>query len=218
MSRRTDWELPAMPLRPKVGVVGLSSPLEVGAEQAPIAAAEVAQVLAEAGIEALDVGAFADADESALAGRRLAEAHVDAIVGVATSWYEDYLVLDLLEEWPVPLLLWSIPAMETGALCGSQQLTCFLRHLEFPYRRVFGYASDAPCNERAVGYLRAAALHRRLRRARVGIAGSRVGGMTHTAPAEFMLKRAIGPRVEPLDIPGVLCRAQGICDETSRWL
>ena len=37
MSKRIDLELPAKPLRPKVGVVGLSSPLEVGAQQAPIA-------------------------------------------------------------------------------------------------------------------------------------------------------------------------------------
>ncbi len=218
MSKRIDWELPAKPLRPKVGVVGLSSPLEVGAQQAPIASAAVAQALAMAGIEALDLGAFTDANGPAIAGCRLAEAHVDAIVGVAVSWYEDYLVLDLLEECPVPLLLWSIPGMETGALCGSQQLTCFLKQLECPYRCVFGEVADAACKERTVGYLRAAALYRRLRRARIGIAGSRVGGMTHTAPAEFMLKRALGPRVVPLDLPQLLRRAGDIPDEAGRRL
>jgi len=31
MTDRLDWRLPAPLLRPKVGVVGLSSPLEVGA-------------------------------------------------------------------------------------------------------------------------------------------------------------------------------------------
>ncbi len=218
MSKRRDWELPAMPLRPKVGVVGLSSPLEVGAQQAPIASAELGRWLNSAGVEALDLGACADADEAAPAGRRLAEAHVDAIVGVATSWYEDYLVLDLLEECRVPLLLWSIPGMETGALCGSQQLTCFLKQLQLPYACAFGDVSDAACRERGLSYLRAAALHRRLRRARIGIAGSRVGGMTHTAPSEFMLKRALGPRVVPLDLPGLLRRAGDTADETSRRL
>ena len=39
--------------------------------------------------------AGAPADRAAQAGRLCAEEHVDAIAGVSTSWFEDYLVLDL---------------------------------------------------------------------------------------------------------------------------
>ena len=109
------------PLCPRVGVVGLCSPLEVGADQAPAATAELAALLRENGCEVVEAGVLDGPDRATAAGRRLAEAHVDAVAGVAVSWYEDYLVLDLLEECAVPLVLWSLPGMETGALCGTQQ-------------------------------------------------------------------------------------------------
>jgi L-fucose isomerase-like protein len=59
-------------------------------------------------------------------------------------------------------------------------------------------------------FLRAAALQGQLRRARVGMAGHRVAGMTHTSPYEFALKKAIGPRVVPIDLPQFLDRAAEI--------
>jgi L-arabinose isomerase len=117
-------------------------------------------------------------------------------------------VLDLLEEWSAPLLLWSLPGMETGALCGVQQLTCYLKQLGRPYECVFGPLADPACQERAHRYLRASALKSRLRRARIGVAGHRVRGMTHTSPNEFLLKKSIGPRITPLDLPGLLQRAE----------
>jgi len=72
------------------------------------------------------------------AGRLLAEQHVHAAAFAAASWFEDYLILDLLEECSLPVLLWALPGMETGALCGCQQLTAFLQQLATPYRAVYG--------------------------------------------------------------------------------
>jgi len=194
-------------LQVKVAALSLSSPLEVGADRAPAAAAELARVLADGGCEVVALGAVDTPDRAAAAGRQCAEAHVDAVACVAVSWFEDYLVLDLLEECAAPLLLWSLPGMETGALCGVQQLTCYLKQLDAPYECVFGDLDDAACRDRARRYLRAAALKSRLRRARIGLAGHRVRGMTHTSPDEFALKRAIGPRVVPLDVPRLLRRS-----------
>lgn len=218
MITQKDQSLPARPLKPRVGVAGLSSPLEVGAAQAPQASVELARILRETGFETVEVGALGDADRVMAAGRKFTEEHVDAVACAATSWYEDYLVLDLLEECKVPILLWSLPGMETGALCGTQQLTCFLKQLEWPYACVFGDISDGECKSKAQTYLRAAALLNRLRRARIGLAGQRIGGMTHTSPNEFMLKKAIGPRVVPLDLPKLLQRASEVPETTSRPL
>jgi len=197
----------ATALKPKVAVLGLSSPLEVGADQAPLVAQALADVLRAAGCEVVALGPVDTPGKAAAAGRLAAEQHVDAFAAVAASWFEDYLVLDLLEEWPAPVLLWSTVGMETGALCGTQQLTCYLKQLGRPFGCVFGDLRDAGYRARALTYLRAAALHARLRRARIGLAGQRIGGMTHTSPNEFMLKRALGPRVVPLDVPRLLTRA-----------
>ena len=203
-------------LVPRVGVGSLSSPLEVGADRAADAAAGLAARLRDGGCEVVECGCIDTADRAVAAGRKLAEEHVDAIALTPTSWCEDYLTIDLLEECPQPLLLWPQPGMETGALCGTQQLTAYLKPLERPYRSVFGGIDDESCLEKAMVYLRAAALQTRLRRARIGMAGHHVAGMTHAAPNEFMLKKVIGPRVVMLDLPLLLKRVEGMPEHEAR--
>jgi L-arabinose isomerase len=195
------------PLIPRVGVCAVSSPLEVGADQAPALAGALEQALRAAGCEVASAGSVDTPDAATAAGRLFAEQHADAIACVSASWFEDYLVLDMLEECGAPILLWSTPGMETGALCGQQQLTCFLKQLDHPYACAFGDIDSHQAQARASAFLRAAALKARLRRARIGLAGQRISGMTHTSPNEFMLKKAVGPRVVPLDLPQLLARA-----------
>jgi L-fucose isomerase-like protein len=193
----------------RVAVGALSSPLEVGAGRAPQVAAELATLLQQDGCAVVTLGALDSAERAAAAGRRLAAEPVDAVVLAACSWFEDYLVLDLLEECHTPLCLWPLPGMETGALCGTQQLTCYLKQLGTPFEAVFGPLGAGLSRDRVLAFLRAAALHRRLRRARIGLAGQRVRGMTEVAANEMALKRAIGPRVVTVDLPGLLQRARG---------
>lgn len=206
------------PLVPRVGVSAVSSPLEAGAERSPQAARDLAQLLQNEGCETVAIEAIDTPERAAEAGRKFIEAHVDAVALASASWFEDYLVLDLLEECAVPLLMWSLPGMETGALCGTQQLTSFLKQLGSPYRCVHGPIEDGAHPENAKGFLRAAALRARLRRARVGLAGHRAGGMTHASANEFALKKAIGPRVVPIDLPLLLQRAEEISDNEARPL
>lgn len=194
-------------LKPRVGIAALSSPLEKGADRAPKAAEELENILRENKCDVVQLGPINTPCQAVAAGRRLAEEHVDAIVLTPASWFEDYLVLDLLEECSLPVMLWPLPGMETGALCGTQQLTAYLKQVEIPSATVFGKAADAECLVRAVTFLRGAALRARLRRCRVGMAGHHPNGMTHTAPNEFMLKKVIGPRIVWLDLPILLDRA-----------
>ena len=195
------------------------SPLEVGADRAPQAARDLAALLTAAGCDVVPCGALTGADAAAEAGQRFAAERVDAVALAAASWFEDYVVLDLLEECPQPLLMWALPGMETGALCGTQQLTCFLHAMQRPYEGVFGPVSGGEALKRGLGFLRASTLRGRLRRARIGLAGQRIGGMTHTSAAEFALKAALGPRVVPVDLPQLLGRAAAASPEEaqSRW-
>lgn len=204
------------PLVPRIGVGALSSPLEIGADLAPKAAADLASLLEVAGCEVVPLGQVGDADQAIAGGRLLAENHVDAVAFVTTSWYEDYLAIDLLEYCNVPVLLWSLPGMETGALCGSQQLTCFLKQLGHPYACVYGPLVAGGNLNKAKSFLRAAAVKRVLRQARVGIAGHRVAGMTEVAASEFALKKAVGPRIVPLDLPQLLDRVATMSDDEAK--
>lgn len=203
-------------LTPRIGVASLSSPLEIGADRAPAAAENLARVLKGIGCDVVQLGSLDDPDKSVAAGRKLAESHAHAVAFAAASWYEDYLALDLLEECSVPVLLWSLPGMQTGALCGSQQLTAYLKQLGVPYRCVFGELDSAEGLERAKAFLLASALKEKMRRARIGLAGHRVVGMTEVSANEMALKKAIGPRVVTLDMPLLLARADQMPNEQAR--
>ena len=195
-------------LTPRIGVGAVASPMEVGADRAPQAAEDLANLLEQRGCEVVRLGNLGTPGAAVSGGLRASEAHVDAIALAAVSWYEDYLVLDLLEECDAPILFWSLPGMETGALCGTQQITCYLKQLEKPFAAVFGPLEPGAELLRAQRFLRAAALRKALRRARIGLAGLRTRGMTEVAASEFTLKKVLGPRMVPVDMTALLQRAQ----------
>lgn len=199
-------------LIPRVGVASVCSPLEVGADRAAQAAERLANLLESAGYQVVSLGVIDDADKSAVAGKRLSESHVHALMLVATSWFEDYLVFDILEECSVPLLLWSLPGMETGSLCGVQQLTACLRGWDKPFVTVFGALESPECRKQALSLARAAALVHRLRRSRIGLAGHHVNGMSEVAGNELVMKKVLGPRIVPLDLPELLWAAKDVPD------
>jgi len=209
---------PTKRLIPRIGVASLSSPLEVGADRAPKAAEDLSRLLQSAGFDVIPLGPVGTPDQSIAAGKRLAEQHAHAVAFATVSWFEDYLALDLLEESRVPVLLWSLPGMETGALCGSQQLTAYLKQLEVPFACVYGPVERGTGFEKASAFLQATALKARLRRARVGFAGHRVAGMTEVSANEMALKKVLGPRIVPIDLPNLLAQAKDMADAQARAL
>jgi len=205
-------------LVPRIGVATLSSPLEVGADRADKAVEDLTALLKKMGCEVRNYG-IVDTPEKALnAGRKAAEEHLDATVFSPVCWFEDYLVLDFIEECSVPLLFWALPGMETGALCGTQQLTSYLKQLDYPFYGVFGDIKEGSNSSEAMKYLNAAALHSRMRRSKIGFSGQRVSGMTHTAANEFMLKKTIGTRIVPFDLPCFLKDTSAFSDSEVKSL
>lgn len=193
-----------------IGIAALASPLEVGAERAEPAAADLGRLLESVGCRVVNGGAVKNAAQARSAGMKFAESHVAAVALTPASWFEDYLVLDLLEECAAPVLFWPLPGMETGALCGTQQAACYLRQLGKPFQAVFGKIEKGEQLERGLSFLRAAALNYILRRARIGLAGQRVRGMTYVAPNEIALKKTFGSRVAPVDLVALLAQARAI--------
>jgi L-fucose isomerase-like protein len=201
--------MPTLSLR--IGVSALASKLEIGASLAPTVLADLDKILRQSGCDTIVSAAPVDSAQAAcVAGRLFAEQHVDALCLAAVSWFEDYLVLDMLEECDVPVLVWPQPGMDTGALCGAQQLTSYLAQLGKPYESVFGRLDDGNSLSRALRFLKAAALRRSLRRSRIGLAGLRAPGMTEVSANEMALKKALGPRIVGVDMPGLLERARQV--------
>jgi L-fucose isomerase-like protein len=100
--------------------------------------------------------------------------------------------------------------METGALCGMQQLGFMLKQLGKPYCFLFAEPAAGDDARRALDFARAAALRRLLRRARIGYLGHRVEGMTETTPHELALKKLFGARVVGMDMHIFLDRAAAV--------
>ena len=207
----------------RLGITSVTSPLEVGADEAPNLLDRLQKAFAAAGFGRLELcpsrQPVTDSASAIEAGRAFYDRRVDAVCVVAASWYEDYLVLDLLEECDVPVIAWARPGMETGSLCGMQQLCFMLKELGHPYCFLFEAIDSEPALRRAWDYASAAALSRRLRRARIGHLGHRVEGMTETTPHELALKRVFGPRVVGIDSQVFLERAGQVTPESvaERW-
>jgi L-fucose isomerase-like protein len=206
-------------LKPCIGVASLSSPLEVGAEKAPQAAKNLADKLRKLGCDVVDIGSIDNPAKASAAGKKLAQMHVHGVVFGAVSWFEDYLVLDLLEECKVPILLWSFPGMETGALCGTQQLTAYLKQLGCTYNCVYADIEDSAAAETLKSWTLAAALKKRLRVSKIGGTGHRVAGMTEVAVNEMRLKKAIGPRVVYVELAKIFDKVKSLqnSDVKYKW-
>ncbi len=201
--------------RIRLGLTAVASPLEVGAGEAPQLLARLGAAFAA--LEGIDLcpsrAPVTTADKAAEVGCYFAGERVDAVCAIGASWFEDYLLLDLLEECPAPLIAWARPGMETGSLCGMQQLGFMLRALGHPHHLLFAAPEDDAALAEARSYALAAALRQRLRRARIGLLGHRVAGMTETTAHELALRQLFGSRVVHLDVPNFLTRAAQVVPE-----
>ena len=207
----------AEPLR--LGVAAVASPLEVGAGDAPDLMSRLGIALSNSAAGELELvisaQAVTDPSSAVQAGRAFYDARIDALAVVAASWFEDYLVLDLLEECSVPVIAWSRPGMETGSLCGMQQLCHMLKELGHPYCFLFDEVESEGALNRALDFASAAALRQRLRSGRIGQLGHRVEGMTETTAHELALKRLFGPRVVGIDSQVFLDRAAAVSKDVA---
>ncbi|MBM3188385.1 MAG: hypothetical protein FJZ90_06640 [Chloroflexi bacterium] len=203
-----------MSLEVRLGIAVVASPLEVGAAEGQSLQGRLGDALAAAAFPGLQIvatrGPVLNAEAAASAGRYFQRQGVHALCIVAASWFEDYLVADMLEECAAPVIAWARPGMETGALCGTQQLGYLLKQLGHPCLALYGDLEASDLLARVWDLARAASLRHTLRRARIGFLGHRVEGMTDTTAPEIALKKTFGPRLVGLDTVLFLNRVQAV--------
>lgn len=184
----------------RLGIVSVASPLEVGADQTEIILkqlqTEISSRYDNISIYPYIVTKPIDAKN---VGQVFYHEQVQLICVVAASWFEDYLVLDILEECDSPVILWGIPGMETGSLCGTQQLSFILKQLGKPYKVLYDEIDSDDAISTLTKYASACKLKNYLRRTKIGYLGHRVEGMTETTGHEIALKKIFGSRVVGID-------------------
>ena len=200
-----------------LGLAVVASPLEVGADQAPALLKRGQGTLGEIGIKICPYETPVTGTREAVeAGTFFYARKVHAICVIAASWFEDYLVLEMLEECDVPVMLWARPGIETGSLCGTQQLGFVLKQLSKPYKMLYDELESPVARERFFSFVSAAALRYHLKRARIGYIGHRVDGMTETTGHELALKKIFGPRIAGIDTQVLLDEASQVQDKDIR--
>ena len=183
-------------LKPKVGFFILCHPCEEGREEAPSLFQKAVLELKKLNLDVVAIEEIVEDDNSAhRAAQEFKREDVDVICLVEGTWSSDYLALDILEEVNVPIITWGLPGIRKGSLCGVQQLDCVLKELRKPYKFIYGSVEERKPYEKIEGYAKAVSLKRILRKARLGLVGYRIRGMTEVTFDELELKSLLGPRI-----------------------
>ncbi len=200
-------------MKPRVGLVVSYAPLEVGWEQAPRLLEESCRRLSKLPLEIVAVeSSVFDLSTGAKAAELLARMDVDVICWIAATWSYDHVPIDVVGKVRVPLIAWGLPGVETGSLCGSQQLISVLTELNHPRKFVFGKLDDEDVLREVLDFVQAAAVVKRLKKARIGMLGHRTIGMTEVAFHEYDVREIFGPIVTYLSTDSLLKRRDEITD------
>jgi L-fucose isomerase-like protein len=205
----------------KLGLAVVASPLEVGADKAHILIKELEASIEKISSKTIELYPYHSpinsTSEAIKAGNMFYDKRIHAICIVAASWFEDYLVLDMLAECDVPVILWGLPGMETGSLCGTQQLGFMLKQLSKPYITIYDDLWSKSALKRLTQYSSASMVYNRLKRSRIGYLGHRVEGMTETTVHEIAMKKIFGARISVIDTYAFMERVSKTIPDVNKW-
>lgn len=186
-------------MTPRIGLIGMAGPLEVGFSETPSILMRMKNQLEKFAPVITNLDILYDFQTVQNAAQFFDQHEFDLLcVGVGT-WSEDHHLLDFLEFHNKPVLLWAIPSIESGSLCGVQQICCVLRELDRPYFYVYGEPEDVEVHKKILEIGMAVALSNHLRYSRIGVIGGRVKGMTEIAYDEIEIKARTGVRIVSID-------------------
>ncbi|MHB1254066.1 MAG: hypothetical protein ACYCZ1_07850, partial [Candidatus Humimicrobiaceae bacterium] len=193
-------------MNPKIGFCLIQNKFEVGADKSKeIYNKAVKEFSKYNNIIFFPFSEFIDNDGSAAkAGDFFYEKKIDLLLCIETTWSNDNYVIDILEYTNAPLVLWAMPGMETGSLCGFHQLGVVLHELDRKHEIFYGPVNDKNIQKKIITFANAAGLKNYLRKSKLGLIGYRVPGMTEVAFDEFELKRKFGPGIIHFGINNIL--------------
>jgi len=187
-------------VKPIIGLVSLAGEYEVGFDKTPDLLKSAWVSLENAGFQVVFSNTVIyNGTTMKKAANDLKGSEFDVLCACVGTWSEDHHLLDLLEYINKPVILWAFPAVDTGSLCGVQQICCVLKELNKEYFYVYGNVDDAEVIAEIGRISRAVALRNKLRHVRIGSMGGRIKGMTEIAFDEMEIKDRTGVRIVNLD-------------------
>lgn len=209
-------------INPRIGFCLIQNKFEVGADRSKeIYEKTIDDFFKYENIDFFPFSEFVDNDEGAAkAGDFFYEKKIDLLLCIETTWSNDNYVIDILEYTNAPLMLWAMPGMETGSLCGFHQLGVVLHELDRKHEIFYGPVNDKNIQKKIIIFANAAGLKNYLRKSKLGLIGYRVPGMTEVAFDEFELKRKFGPGIIHFGINNILDRVKSVSNQEAEktWL
>ncbi len=186
---------------PHLGLVVSAHPNEVGfAKAAELRSAAMAWMSRKPWRMTVFEKELTDVHLADEAAALLRQAEIDGLVFMMATWSDDSPAVRLALKLDVPCLTWAIRGIETGSLCGTQQLGMVLGELGVPFVFHLGDIDDPSSAGALADFAATCATSRDLHELRVGELGHRTAGMTEIALDEMGLRRALGVEVVPLSM------------------
>lgn len=205
-------------IKPAVGLVVVSSPLEVGANRADDVLEKAAIMIRSMGINIIDAVTVDTPQKARNTGKNLR--NCDVLIAVAATWCEDYLVQDILAEIgsPTPVIAWGLPGLHTGSLCGTHQLCSVLKEIGVDYKFVYGELDNPQILKTVSAYAKACTARKKLKSSRIGRIGSRTAGMTEVTLDELELRSLFGVRLVERGIEWLNKHAENVDTEAAQQI
>ena len=203
-------------LIPRIALAALAGQYEVGFDKTPLLLKKTEEQLQKCGcgiIKAEDV--MFDGASVAKVINTFKKKEFDILCICVGTWSEDHHLLDLLDYYNVPVILWAYPAIDTGSLCGVQQICCVLKELNRQYYYVYGQPEDTGVLTEIGIISRAVSLSNRMKHVKIGSIGGRIKGMTEIAFDELELKDKTGVRIINLDEEELTAAFNNTCKESA---
>jgi L-fucose isomerase-like protein len=151
----------------------------------------------------------------------LRKSEADALLLFFCTWVAEDITLALARElMDLPMLLWALPYLDRdipmpSPISGFTASGSNIRRLGKPFAYMIGHVTPEKV-EQAIRVLRAAAVARKLRRARFGVVGYACPGMVDVGVDEADLQKALGVTTVHLDLDALLKAAKAASPEDAR--
>jgi L-arabinose isomerase len=168
----------------------------------------------------VDPGLVENEAQAATAARLFNAEDVDIIVAIELAFTNGVVPVRCALDTSAPMLVWNTQmlggleesqdfdvAMLNSGICGLPEMTAALTRLGREFTLVTSRFDDAEGRRKVAAVIKAAAVRRRLRRARVGFFSHPYEGMTDLMFDQLSFRQAIGPVVWPVEPELVAARA-----------
>ena len=146
--------------------------------------------------------------------KSLSESEIDLVLVFQATFADSTIVAEFAKEIDRPIFLWAVPELPTGgrlrlnSLCGINLAAHALTLRKVSYNYVYANVNDNQAFAKLRAAAEAAAVLRRLHRAKLGLVGERPAGMDTCELDSVMLKNKLGVEVINISLNEVFERVR----------